>query len=303
MRSNNKTISGRSMANLIRRRSARKVKRLCVALSVAGAGLLGAELFGPGASQAHAQSFLQIDSLGIGTTGFFAGSLGVTSVYGVISTPNPNFQFEPTGAMFDSSAMGPLDPSLNSNLSPQYSYASVYSPSTPLTDQVGYNYLPGNTDPATITISFTPAVTNPVFQVANLDSMEYDFSPTPNLTLQLIRGNGGPIEPDDPEQDDGLMVSGTVISDADPYTVVGQDPTDAPFTTGPRSAYGSVEFVGSFSTVTLNVYDLNSTGDGGSFTLSTVPEPSSLAVLGAGAMGLGIRRRRAAARVASVIQT
>lgn len=165
----------------------RKVKRLCVGLSVAGAGLLGAELLGAGASRADAQSFLQIDSLGIGTTGFFAGSIGTTSVYGVISTPNPNFQFEPTGKNFDSSVEGPLDPSFNTTLSPQYSYSTVYSPSTPLTDQVGYAFVPGNTDPATITISFTPAVTDPVFHVANLDSMEYDFSPTPGLSLQLIR--------------------------------------------------------------------------------------------------------------------
>ena len=66
--------------------------------------------------------------------------------------------------------------------------------------------------------------------------------------------------------------------DLNPNTLVGQDPATPPLTSGPRSAYGSVELLGTISTLTFNVSSVTANGDGGSFTLSTseVPEPSSL---------------------------
>jgi len=72
--------------------------------------------------------------------------------------------------------------------------------------------------------------------------------------------------------------------DLNPATGVGQDPTYPPLTSGPRSAYGSVELLGTISTLTFNVNNgpIVPNGDGGSFTLSTssavVPEPSSLVI-------------------------
>jgi hypothetical protein len=260
-----------------------KMPRFVAVLAMLGVGLCTA-------SPANAGQFLDLTSVTPGTSGIFAGTLGGVSVTGAITKPTANFEIEVIGTMYSESVIN--------NTSPQYSYKSIYTPSTPLTDQVGYASLANTLNNATITIHFGSAITDPVFQVANLDAMHYDFSPTTGLKgLSLLSGNGG--------GGDGILVSGKVIADADSRTVVPQDPTVPPPTTPtPRSAYGSVELLGTFTSLTIDVSNsAHDGGDGGSFTLSllAVPEPSTLvlAVTG-GIFGLayagGCRMARAVLR-------
>ena len=173
-----------------------------------------------------------------------------------------------------------FDASVINGTSPQYSYSNIYSPSAPLADQFGYDQFGDRMGTARVTINFASAILNPVFHVANLDSSQYDFSATPGVSLLLLSGNGG--------GGDGLSVSGDVVLDANPHTILGQAVTDPPITTGNRSAYGSVQLTGTFTTLTFDVTLGAGGGDGGSFTLSevrAVPEPSSLALLACGIAG------------------
>ena len=171
--------------------------------------------------------------------------------------------------------------------SPQYSYASVYDPSAPGVDRVGYGAPGGGT--FQIAITFGSQVTNPRFHVAELDGAAYTFTLTGGLTsLSLVRGNGG--------GGDGLQVVGNVVSDTDPSTYFGLDPTTPPPTTGPRSAYGTVSLNGTFSALSITVSAVH--GDGGSFTFSSVPEPTAMVVMGAGGL-VFLRRSRRTARGAA----
>ena len=234
---------------------------------------------GAASSNPASAGFLDITSLTPGTSGSFSGTLGGVGVAGTISTTAPHFEFSATGSDFFNSTID--------NTSTQYSYGNIYTPSIPLTDRVGYASYDGTRNTATITINFTSAVTNPVFHVANLDSMQYDFSATAGLAgLALLSGNGG--------GGDGILVAGDVIKDANPLTAIGQPPTDQPLTSGARSAYGSVLLEGTFTSLTINVDNPGSAGDGGSFTLSTIPEPSTLALAGIGGFSglIGAWRRR-----------
>jgi hypothetical protein len=148
------------------------------------------------------------------------------------------------------------------------------------TDQVGYNQNGNATGTATITINFAQPITNPIFQVANLDSAQYDFSSTAGLSsLVLLSGNGG--------AGDGLGIDGKLIVDLNPNTLVAQTTDSQPLTTGARSAYGSVELVGTFNTLSFKVLQATKGGDGGSFTIAAVPEPSALSALSLGALILG----------------
>ena len=122
--------------------------------------------------------------------------------------------------------------------------------------------------------------------------MQYDFAPTAGLGgLVLLSGNNG-------TDGDGILVAGTVISDG-VNGGIGQTPGSAPLTSGARSAYGSVEIMGIFSTLTINVSEPNLGGDGGFFTISTltpsnVPEPGSIALLAAGGVSCLLLRRKKA---------
>jgi hypothetical protein len=213
-------------------------------------------------------TFLDLTAVTSGTSGTFTGTLNGVAVTGAITSNDGSYMFNPTGP---STGPGAYSNSVTNNTSPQYSYSNIYTPSIPLTDQVGYVVFPfsGN---ATVTITFGSAVTDPVFQVANLDTSQDTFSLSGGLTgLLLLSGNGG--------GGDGLGVSGNTVMDLNPSTLVGQDPATPPLTSGPRSAYGSVELLGTISTLTFVVSVIpNGDGDGGAFTLSSsaVPEPSSL---------------------------
>jgi hypothetical protein len=228
-------------------------------------------LIGAPAARANIM-FLDLAAVTPGTSGTFTGTLNGVAVTGAITSNDGSYMFNPTGPSTGSG----YGNSVTNNTSPQYSYSNIYTPSIPLTDQVGYVVGPFS-GTATVTITFGSAVTDPVFQVANLDTSQDTFSLSGGLTgLRLLSGNGG--------GGDGLGVSGNTVMDLNPSTLVGQDPTTTPLTSGPRSAYGSVELLGTISTLTFDVSVIpNGDGDGGSFTLSSgavssgaVPEPSSL---------------------------
>ena len=131
---------------------------------------------------------------------------------------------------------------------------------------------------------------------ANLDSMIYDFSPTAGLNgLTLLSGNGG-------ADSDGLAVNGLIVEDANPLTIVGVSPA-APVPTEPtaRSGYGSVQLLGTFTSLDIALRQNPGTGggDGNAFTISTAmettPEPASalgLLALGAVAAGSALKRKR-----------
>lgn len=203
----------------------------------------------------NAQTFLDLTSVTPGNAGSFTGLLGGSIVTGAITTQSAGFILSATVNNPDYT-LSTVD-----NSSRQYSYGTVYSPSIAFTDRVGYVSSFGSVNTATITINFSGPVTNPVFHVANLDGMEYDFSPTAGLAgLQLLSGNGDGVE--------GLVVAGNVVKDANNSTLAGVDPNQPPPMAGPRSAYGSVKLLGTFSTLIINVRNPTAQGDGGSFTLS-----------------------------------
>jgi MYXO-CTERM domain-containing protein len=233
-----------------------------------------------GGSTIASAGFLDLTSVTAGASGSFAGTLDSVTVNGSISTPNPAGRF-----LFNNTTVTTgWENSTTNDTSPQFSYSNIYATSIPLTDGVGYTSLAGTVNPATITITFASAQTNLVFDVANLDAMQYSFSLTGGLSsLALLSGNGG--------GGDGLQVVGNVISDAS-GTGVGQQMSDAPFTTGARSAYGSVELVGTYSSLTIAVNNPAGVGDGGTFTLNTVPEPTTLGLGLAGMALLAFARRR-----------
>ena len=221
-------------------------------------------------------------------TGTFAGTLGGVNVTGsILAGGSSNFQIlgiNPTdwaGTTID-------------NTTPQYSYSNIYTPSQNLGDRVGYGMFAGaSSQSATLTIQFSSPVTNPTFHVANLDGMIYDFSDPSNgsIALSLLSGNGG--------GGDGLTVDTTnkIIADVNPFTGVGLSPFTPPPTTGARSAYGSVELLGTFSTLNIKLQgnpSLTVAGDGGSFMISTtVPEPSTvLSLLTLGTLGAASTLKR-----------
>jgi hypothetical protein len=237
-----------------------------------------------GTTSAHAD-MLDLSGVTKGPAGSFTGTLDGTTVNGYISATTPNFYFDPAVLTDPNYPDSTID-----ETSPQYSYSNIYAVTAPLADQVGYISYDGTYNPATITINFGSAILDPIFQVANLDGMQYDFSPTVGLSsLKLLSGNGG--------HGDGILVSGDVISDANPTTVVAQAPSAEPLTSGDRSAYGSVELVGSFTSLTIDVSNYNMEGDGGSFTLATspTPEPAPAMLFAAmcGILAILMRRARA----------
>lgn len=228
-----------------------------------------------GGSACAYADFLQLTSVTPGSSGGFTGTLGAVTVTGSISTPAPSGNFDFNGTMGPSA----YESSVLNNTSPQYSYANIYTPATPLTDQVGYTSYAGTYNAATVTIKFSAPVTDPIFDIASIDETQLDFTPTPGLLgLLLLSGNGG--------AGDGIEVTNNTILDADTATFAGQLPSAPPLTTGPRSGYGSVELLGTFTSLTFNDTNPSMGGDGGSFTLATAPEPSTNALCFAGLFAL-----------------
>lgn len=223
-------------------------------------------------------AYLDLTSLTPGTSASFTGTLGPVSVTGAITNPNVHFQINGT------SAATVYESSNTDNSSPQFSYSNIFTPSIAATDKIGYTSVNGTVNPVTITISFSAPVSDPILEVANIDGTEFDFSPTPGISLVLLSGNGG--------GGDGILVTGDVVSDADPATNVGQNPGQMPLTSGPRSAYGSIELLGSFTSLTFDVNNPTALGDGASFTLATIPEPSSFALFGSAAVVLALVFRK-----------
>lgn len=229
-----------------------------------------------GAGAVQADVFLDLSSVspGSGGVGSFSGTLGGVVVTGsILSGGVPVFFFNATGSGVDSST--------TDGSTPQFSHASVFSPTVSATDRVGFTYLgmAGNL----VTLTFSAPVTDPVFHVANLDWAAFSFLPTPGFTsLTLLNGNAGP-EPDgiDPAFG-GPAYSNALLWDQNPSTTDATLPSGLPPTSGARSAYASVRINGSFSSLNFMTDSMGPFTDGGSFTISVVPEPSSAMLLGLG---------------------
>jgi PEP-CTERM motif len=231
---------------------------------------------------ARADIFLDLTSLTPGGpgAGSFAGTLGTVGVTGsMVLGPPIDFAFAPIGIGIGNSTID--------NTSPAFSYASVFNGTNPLGDRIGWSS--GGTTTNTIVITFSAPVTNPIFHVANLDSAQFSFIATPGITgLTLLNSNtsGG----------DGLGISGLSLIDTSPLTFDATAPTTTPPIAGGRSAYGSVMINGTFSTLVIGTGTTTGLADnfGGSFTISVVPEPNSLILIGIAAFfGLRVRRSRA----------
>lgn len=236
-----------------------------------------------GGSASQAALFLDLSSVTPGGpgTGAFSGTLGGITVTGSIAGSPSVFAFNATGAGISNST--------TDNSSPQYSYSTVFSPTVATTDRIGFSYIGGATN--VVSMSFGSPVTNPVFHVANLDNAQFSFAGLAGLTsMTLLNGNGG--------GGDGLAVIGSPsfsIIDANATTSDATLPTSTPPIAGGRSGYGSVQLNGTFSTIAFGVGASGPGADinGGSFTLSIVPEPGSLVLAGLGALSMvGFTRRR-----------
>jgi hypothetical protein len=216
--------------------------------------------------------FLDLSSVTAGGPGVggFTGTLGGNLVTGSITTPGG-----PSSFFFNAPGVG-LGDSTVSGTSPQFSYTTVYSPTIGATDRVGFTSLGLASN--VMTISFTSPITNPVFHAANFDWVQPSFALNPGLTsMTLLNSNGDGV--------DGLsalaLALGTFqIRDIDPSTSDATLPSSSPPTSGGRSAYGSVQLNGTFTTLSLAIGTLGPFSDGGSFTLSVVPEPSAFILTG-----------------------
>ncbi|MCC6283848.1 MAG: hypothetical protein IT439_00895 [Phycisphaerales bacterium] len=231
----------------------------------------------------HADVFLDLASVTPGSSGVgaFSGLLGGITVTGSISGA-PVFSFNAIGSGLGDSTI--------SGSSPQYSSSSVFSPTSPATDRIGFTYLSfaGNL----VTLTFSAPVTGPVFHFANWDWMGASFLPTPGFTsLTLLNGNNGPDGDGVDPAFGGPAYSSALVYDHMPFTTDATPPTSTPPTTGDRSAYGSVRINGTFSTLVFVTDAMGPFSDSGSFTVS-VPGPATLPAMVLAAVVSSPRRRR-----------
>lgn len=238
-----------------------------------------------GAPAVHADVFLDLTAVtpggpGVGT---FSGTLGGVTVSGSISSGGPAAFF------FNSPGFGIGDSTIDGS-SPQFSYSSVFGPTIPATDRVGFTYTAtaGNL----VTLTFSSPVTNPVFHIANLDWGAFSFVVTPGFSsLTLLKGNDGPDGDGIDPAFGGPSYSFGLVWDHTPPTTDATVPTVSPPTSGGRSAYASVRIDGTFSAISFVTDAMGPFSDSGSFTISTVPEPATLGLLATGG-ALLIRCRR-----------
>lgn len=222
-------------------------------------------------------TFLDVSSVTAGGpgAGTFTGSLGAITVTGSITALGGPASFFFNGAT--PGLGGAIGDSTIDNLSPQYSYPTIYSSTLPGTDRIGWSSLGLKTEQ--IVITFSAPVTNPVFHVANIDWAQFAFVGLPGLTsIAYLSGNGG---------GDGLDTSAAALAllrvqDFDPTTADGTPPGLIPPVAGPRSGYGSIQLNGTFTTIFFGAGTAGPFSDvgGGSFTIS-VPEPGTWILIGA----------------------
>ena len=205
--------------------------------------------------------FMDVTSITPGSTGGFTGKIGCVEVTGSLAGDDPdtqiadvNFGSSWADSVVDGSAI-------------QFSNPAVYTPSNSTGDKVGY-LLFRSEGTEIFTITFSEPVTNPVFHIANLDSMIFDFMPSGLSAgdLKLLSGNGG-------ADGDGLAVNpdNPIIEDGDPLTAFGTEATDPiPMFPEARSAYGSVMITGTFTElkIALRQNPALDDGDGGTIQFS-----------------------------------
>ncbi|MDB4516827.1 hypothetical protein N9089_04430 [Crocinitomicaceae bacterium] len=250
------------------------------------------------ASRANA-TFMDVTSVTPGSAGGFEGSIGSVSVEGSLAG------FDPLTLINGTVTPNSFDRTVIDGSSLQYSDSSIYTPSNPSGDAVGYSLLRSQ-GVELLTINFSESVTNPVFHVANLDSMIYEFVGLTAGDLTILSGNGG-------SDGDGLVIDSVdaIVKDGNPSTIVGVDPSlPPPVFPAARSAYGSISIMvsGSFTSLQIELSQNPATGggDGGSFQISlpsavSVPVPASFSLMGLGLALIGFRQHKlgSAAKVAA----
>ena len=152
----------------------------------------------------------------------------------------------------------------------KFADASHFSPSIALSDHLSLVSGDKDASPSDVTngiVKFSTAIVNPIFQIHDLELNTMVFSE--NFTL---------LSSDSELSSTANTLTGTA-------NVLGSD-----------HGRGSIQFIGSFTEISWTATQLTaSTGqDAVSFTVAVeaVPEPSSAALLGLGAFGFLIRRRR-----------
>lgn len=224
--------------------------------------------------------FLDVVTLapGFGGVGTFTGVLDGVPLAGFLTVGLATAINPDPGPLIGGSTIG--------GTSPQHSYGDVYTPSVLLSDRIGFSAVA--VDAPTmghIKIVFAKPFTNPVLHVANLDRTFLDFSSTAGLgPLILLSGNGG-------ADIDGLFVGGAKVFDGAPLTADLVPDGFHPPLAGSRSAYGSILIVGKYPSLDFDLITLSGI-ENATFTLSSIPEPSSLVLAGLGIACLVVARRK-----------
>ena len=171
--------------------------------------------------------------------GQILGTLDGTAVSAEISSGgDSSFNIGIVGAQFDNTVVD--------GTSPQYADSAIFTPSQALGDRIGFVATQIAAGSATLRVTFGTPVLSPVSHIANMDSTMLDFSSSVGTgRLMLVSGNG--------DGGDGLFVdtATSVVVDADPTTFLGIFPGDPIGTTGGRSAYGSVQALGVYSSLDI----------------------------------------------------